>query len=84
MARSSIAIPQSESNFCFSFGFTAVNRHHDLDNSYKTTFDWVCFTDSEVKSIILKGIIQASMVQKELRVLHFHLKAARRRLLLDS
>jgi len=39
---------------------------------------------SKVQSIIIKvgehGSIQAGMVQAELRVLHLHLKAARRKL----
>ena len=37
----------------------------------RTTFNWGCLIGSEVQSIII-------MVQKELRVLHLHLKAARR------
>jgi hypothetical protein len=40
----------------------------------KTTFNWGWLTGSEVQSIIIK----AGMVHKELRVLHFHLKAASR------
>jgi hypothetical protein len=49
----------------------------------KTTFNWGWLTGSEVQSIIIKaehGSIQAGMVQEELRVLHLHLKADRRRL----
>ena len=49
----------------------------------RTTFNWGRLIDSEVQSIIIKAehdSIQASMVQEELRVLHLHLKAARRRL----
>ena len=49
----------------------------------RTTFNWGWLKGLEVQSIIIKGqgSIQAGMVQEELRVLHFHLKAARRRLL---
>ena len=44
------------------------------------TFNWGWLTGSEIQSIIIKvGSIQASMVQEEeLRVLHLHLKAARK------
>jgi hypothetical protein len=48
-----------------------------------TAFIWGWLTGSEVQSIIIKvGTWQylAGMVQKELRFLHLHLKAARRRL----
>jgi hypothetical protein len=40
----------------------------------RTTFNWGWLAGSEVQSIS----IQAGMVQEELRVLHFHLKAASR------
>jgi len=40
----------------------------------RTTFNWGWLTGSEVQSIIMK----AGVVQKELRILHFHLKAASR------
>jgi hypothetical protein len=42
----------------------------------RTTFNWSWLTSSEVQSII----IQAGMVQEELRVLHLHQKAARKRM----
>ena len=46
----------------------------------RTTFNWGWLTGLEVQSIIWQehGSIQAGMVQKELRVLHLHLKAASR------
>ena len=46
----------------------------------RTTFNWGWLTGSEVQFSIIKehGIIQAGMVQEELRVLHLHLKAASR------
>jgi hypothetical protein len=37
---------------CLSWGFTAVNRHHD---QCKTTFKWGWLTGSEVQSIIIKA-----------------------------
>jgi bacteriorhodopsin len=40
----------------------------------RTTLNWGWLTCSEVQFIV----IQAGMVQEELRVLHLHLKAARR------
>jgi hypothetical protein len=52
----------------------------------RTTFNWGYFTGSEVQrfSPFLSrpehGSIQAGMVQEELRILHLHLKAARRTL----
>jgi hypothetical protein len=39
---------------CLSYGFTAVNRHHDQGKSYKKTFNWGWLTGSEVQSIIIK------------------------------
>jgi hypothetical protein len=47
----------------------------------RTTFSWGWLTGSEVQSIIIKvghGSIRAGMVLEELRVLHLHLKTARR------
>jgi len=46
----------------------------------RTTFNWGWLTGSEVQSIIIKVGSMAVIVKKELRVLHLHLKAARRRL----
>jgi hypothetical protein len=49
----------------------------------RTAFNWGWLTGSEVPSLSSRqehGSIQAGMVQEELRVLHFHLEAARRRL----
>ena len=46
----------------------------------RTTFNWGWLTGSEVQFVIIKaGAKQADMVQEGLRVLHLHLKAARRR-----
>jgi hypothetical protein len=56
-----------------------VNRHCDQGNSYKTTFNWADLQIqrfSPVSSRWEHGTVQAGMVQEELRVLHFHLKAA--------
>jgi hypothetical protein len=39
---------------CLSYGFTAMNRHHDQGKSYKETFNWGWLTDSEVQSITIK------------------------------
>jgi len=61
---------------------TAVNRHHDQGNSYRDLIgaglQGQRFSPSS--SRWAHGSIQAGMVQEELRVLHLHLKAARRRL----
>jgi hypothetical protein len=50
----------------------------------RTTFNWDWVTGSEVQSIIKVGawqyVQEVGMAQKELRVLHLHLKAARKRL----
>jgi hypothetical protein len=47
----------------------------------RTAFNWGWLTGSEVQSIFIKrehDSIQVGIVQEDLRVLHLHLKAARR------
>jgi hypothetical protein len=61
-----------------------VNRHHDQGNSYKDSWlIWGWLTGSEIQCIIINikvGVWQnPNMVEEEVRVLHLHLKAARRR-----
>ena len=50
----------------------------------RTTFFWGWLTGSEVQSIIIKALSTwqhpGRMVKEEVRVLHLHLKAVRRRL----
>jgi hypothetical protein len=49
----------------------------------KTTFNWDQLTGSEVQSIIIRAGAWQHLVRhvrEELRVLHLHLKAGRRRL----
>jgi hypothetical protein len=49
----------------------------------RTTFSWEWLTGSEFQSIVIKeehGSILAGVAQEELRVLHLHLKATRKRL----
>ena len=74
--------PDRQKSVCLSQGFTAVNRHHDQDNSYKGQhligIGLQVQRFSSLSSRWEYGSIQADMVQKELRILHLHLKAARR------
>jgi hypothetical protein len=62
----------------------AVNRHHDQGKSYKGQYligsGLQVQKFSPLSSRQEHGGIQADMVQEELRVLNFHLKACRRRL----
>ena len=64
--------------------FTAVNRHHDQDKSYKgqhlTGAGLQVLRFCPLSSGQKHGSFRAGMVQEELRVLHLHLKTARRRL----
>jgi hypothetical protein len=49
----------------------------------KRTFNWNWLTVQRFSPLLSRqehGCIQAGMVQEELIILHFHLKAARRRL----
>jgi hypothetical protein len=65
-----------------SYGFTAVNKHHDQGNSYKDNIYLGFQRFSPSSSREEHGNIQAIMVQEEMRVLHLHLEAARK--ILDS
>jgi hypothetical protein len=58
-----------------------VSRHHDQGNSYKDNIEFgLVYRFSPLSSRQEHGSVQAGMVQEELTVLHFHLKANRRRL----
>jgi hypothetical protein len=64
-------------------GFTAVNRQHDESKFYKEHLIGAGLQVQRFSLISSRrehGSIQAGMVQKELRVLHLHLKAASERL----
>ena len=69
-----------------SQGFTAVNRHHDQDNSYKGQHfigpGLLVLRFRPSSSRWEHGSIQADMVQEEMRVLHLVQKA--NRIKLDS
>jgi hypothetical protein len=69
---------------CLSYGFTAVNRHHDQGKSYKKQHligDGLQVQGfSPLSSRWEHGNIQAGMAQVELKVLHLHPKAASGRL----
>jgi hypothetical protein len=59
-----------------------VNRHHDQSNSYKDNILIGAGLQvqrlSQISARQKHGSIQAGEVEEELRVLHLHLKAARR------
>jgi hypothetical protein len=61
-----------------------VNRRNDQGNSYKDYLligaDIQVQRFSPLSSLQEHGSIQTGMVQEELRILHLHLKAFRRRL----
>jgi hypothetical protein len=68
---------------CLSQGFTAANRHHDQGNSHKGQ----CLIGAGLQvqrfsplSRQEHGSIQTDVMLEELRVLHLHPKADRRRL----
>jgi hypothetical protein len=61
-----------------SKGFSAVDRHHDQDNSYKGQHLIGAGLKVQRFSPLSRqkhGSVQAGMVQEELRVLHLQLKA---------
>ena len=69
-------------SICLSKGITAVNRHYEEGKTYKrqhlTGTGLQVRRFSPLSSRQEHGSIQAGMVQEELRVPHFHLKAASR------
>jgi hypothetical protein len=73
---------EGEDGGCLSQGFTDVNRHQDQGNSHKDNIligaGLQVQRFSPLSSRWDHGSIQIGMVQEELRVLHLHLKAARR------